>query len=375
MATSIMSRSQGIYTGHGDISELLQAGFVQQAFSAAVAQYPSDPFTPKLQDYIQQSAASIVPIVLNASYDAVSWPMDRVSNGPAFLALSSVADNDTDSFQTAATAIRQSIDLNPRTAEGGLWFYNQTDVSYLDGMYSLTLFYTLDSLNKLSSPNTKENATASLDDVILQMDLMWKCTLNATSGLLVHGYDYSRASVWADPATGASPYVWGRSLGWYAMALVNALEVLPEAQDKYREPLLEKLQLLSGALVDHVNPATGAWWQLLDQPGREGNYIESSGSAMFAYTLMKASRLGYLDAALSANATAAGLRGYEYLTDTFVDQQVNGTVGWNGTVAVCSLDSVATYEYYVNQPILYNSVLGSAAYVLAALEAERLGTQ
>jgi rhamnogalacturonyl hydrolase YesR len=81
----------------------------------------------------------------------------------------------------------------------------------------------------------------------------------------------------------------------------------------------------------------------LDQPGREGNYIESSGSAMFAYSLLKGARLGYLKNS-SLVATDVGVRAQAYLTETFVVREANGTLGYNGTVAVCSLNSTATYE-------------------------------
>ncbi|KAI1141047.1 glycoside hydrolase family 105 protein [Hypoxylon sp. FL0543] len=375
MASSIMSRSQGIMTGKGGSSELLQAGITQRALSALVALYPNDTLTPAIQAYVQKSAASVVPFTSNATYDALSYPLDRLSNGNALLTLYSPADNSTSSFHAGADALRQSIDLNRRNPEGGLWYFTYPQWSYLDGMYSLAPFYTQYSLAADSSLSS-ENTTDALDDMLLQLDLLWSHTRNATTGLLVHGYDASRTAVWADPVTGASPHVWGRSLGWYAVALVETLELLPKSACKYRGRILDKFQSLAASLVDAVDPVTGGWWQVLDEPAREGNYIESSGSAMFAYALLKGARLGYLKSkpALSRTAEVAGVRGQKYLTDTFVVRNANGTLGYNGTVAVCSLNSTATYEYYIGQPINYNSVLGSAAYILASLEVERLGS-
>lgn len=373
MASSIMSRNQGIMTGKGGSSELLQAGITQRALSALVAQYPNHTTTPDIQAYVHKSAASVVPFTLNATYDALSYPLDRLSNGNALLTLYSPSDNSTASFPAAATALRQSININRRNPEGGLWYFTYPQWSYLDGMYSLAPFYTQYSL-ALDSSLSSKNTTDALDDMYYQLELLWTRTRNTTSGLLVHGYDASRTAVWANSATGASPHVWGRSLGWYSIALVETLELLPKSACKYRGLILEKFISLAGALVNAVDPVTGGWWEVLDEPGREGNYIESSGSAMFAYALLKGSRLGYLKSnrTLSTKATVAGVRSQKYLTDTFVVKNANGTLGYNGTVAVCSLNSTATYEYYVGQPINYNSVLGSAAYILASLEVERL---
>ncbi|KAI0886037.1 glycoside hydrolase family 105 protein [Annulohypoxylon maeteangense] len=379
MASSIMSRSQGIMTGKGGSSELLQAGITQRALSALALQYPSDNLTASVRDYIQRSAASVVPFTLNASYDALSYPLDRLSTGNALLALYSASDASTSTFRPAADALRQSIDLNRRNPEGGLWYFTYPQWSYLDGMYSLAPFYVLYAVDEVttagSSGGRDVNATAAFADMHFQLDLLWNHTRNATTGLLAHGYDASKTAVWADPITGASPHVWGRSLGWYTVALVETLETLPKSACKVREKVLDKFRLLAGAVIEAVDPVTGGWWQVLDEPGQKGNYIESSGSAMFSYALLKGARLGYLGGAnvtLAAKAREVGVRGHGYLTETFLVKEANGTLGYNGTVAVCSLNSTATYEYYVGQPINYNSVLGSGAYVLASLEVEQL---
>ncbi|KAK6072686.1 glycosyl Hydrolase Family 88 [Seiridium cupressi] len=356
MAASIMSRRQGIMTGSGGSSELLQAGFVQKAFAALVAQYPSnDSFTAEVKKYIRDSAASVAPFVSNATKDALSYPMDRLSNGNALLALSDSflpssgsGSNTTVDYAAAAEALRLSIDLNRRNNESGLWYFVYPYWSYLDGMYSLAPFYTLYTLDAAASSSSVN--TTALDDVLLQLELLWQHTHNETSGLLVHGYDASRTAVWADPETGASPHVWGRSLGWFAMALVDTLEMLSGAEEachltRYATRLGEMFRSLAAALVGAVDVASGAWWQVMDEPGREGNYIESSGSPMFAYALLKGARLGYLDgAAAAAAASQVGVRARTYLTDTFVVDNGNGTLGYNGTVSVCSLNSTASYE-------------------------------
>lgn len=105
---------------------------------------------------------------------------------------------------------------------------------------------------------------------------------------------------------------------------------------------------LANAMVKAADPVSGAWWQALNFPGREGNYIESSGSAMFVYGLYKGVRLGILKSPGQGTQMYkdAADKAYGYLVDTFVVENHNGTLSWNGTVSVCSLNSSATYEVF-----------------------------
>lgn len=131
-------------------------------------------------------------------------------------------------------------------------------------------------------------------------------------------------------------------------------------------------------LAGYADPATGAWWQLPTLPNAPGNYLESSSTALFTYSILKSLRLNLLPSN-SSNTTGAAmlkstaLRAYNYTTEKFVVDYGNGTLGYNNTVTVCSLNSTASYEYYVNQPINFNAPLGAAAFSLASLEVERLG--
>jgi rhamnogalacturonyl hydrolase YesR len=330
MASSIMSRGQGIMTGQSGSSELLQAGITQKAFRRLIEQYPYDDSSPQIQAYITKSVDSTLGFLSNATKDAL-YPLDRIPNGNTLVALYEQSGNA--SYKHVVQSLRKSIDLQKRNEAGGLWYYVYPNWSYLDGMYSLAPFYTL--YTKLYDPTS----SSAIGDVLYQLDSLWEQCYDNSTGLLFHGYDYSKTAVWANPITGASPHVWGRSLGWYMMSLVDTLEVLPLShQSPEWENLLSKFQQLSKAVVSAIHPASGAWWQVLDQPGRPGNYIESSGSAMLVYSLLKGVRLGYISGYEKVASQA-----YQYIVDTFVIRN-GSTIGYNGTVAVCSLNSTASYE-------------------------------
>jgi rhamnogalacturonyl hydrolase YesR len=247
--------------------------------------------------------------------------------------------------------LRKSVDLQPRNTQGGLWYYVYPYWSYLDGMFSLTPFLTAYT-NDLNNHSANESV---LEDVVLQLDLLWQHCYSDETGLLVHGYDASHTAVWANNITGASPHVWGRSLGWYCMALVDTLELLPPTARETRRYVETRFQQLMPAVVAAADAKTGAWWQVMDRPGQEGNYLESSASSMFVYALLKGVRMGLLPTHAVSNGTVSynagqsafvdvAKRAYGYIADTFVVHNNNGTLGWNGTVGVCSLNSTASYE-------------------------------
>lgn len=346
MANSLISRNDGIMNV-STAALPLQAGFTQKAFTALLRQYPNNSV---VSDHLQRSIDSVLPYFANATKDVLLYPLDRLSDGNAMLSLSqsgTAQSDQTAAYGVGAETLRSSIDLEPRNSEGGFWYYVYPQWSYLDGMYSLAPFlaqYTL-SAYAAAGANASLNTTA-LNEVQFQVELLWEHCRNETSGLLVHGYDNSRTAVWANPETGASPIVWGRSLGWYFMALVDTVEILSAevSAQSFGESLLGKFQALAAAVIKAADPDTGAWWQVVDQPGRDGNYIESSVSAMFTYGLLKAARLGYLPSNETQSVQNIAKRAYEYVTDTFVVLEEDGTLGWNGTVTVCSLNSTANYE-------------------------------
>lgn len=114
-------------------------------------------------------------------------------------------------------------------------------------------------------------------------------------GLLVHGYGASKKAVWANPVTGASAIVWGRTLGWYVTGLVETLELLMVDQSLPAFQHLRAVYAEFGAAIGRaVDQQADAWWQVVTQPGRGNNYLESSSTALLAYPLLKGARLGFV---------------------------------------------------------------------------------
>ncbi|WYZ36847.1 hypothetical protein EsH8_II_000353 [Colletotrichum jinshuiense] len=266
-------------------------------------------------------------------------------------------------YKVAVDGLRQQLNRWPRTPSGGFWHRAPIyeDQMWLDGIYMADTFYA--TYVHLFEPG---NATA-WDEIALQFDLIEAHTRNHTSNLLVHGYDEARDAVWADPVTGASPLVWNRAVGWYLMALVDTLQVFPPSHPG-RARLLGYLAALADGLA-RSQDAGGGWWLIMNEgyEAREGNYIESSAAAMFAYGLLRGVRDGLLD----ARYEAVGLRAYDLLVADFVREDAGDLISFLGTVRVGSLNSDASFEYYVSIPIVENDHRGGGAFIFAAIEAEK----
>lgn len=360
MVLSIIARQQGIMTNNTAPGSALQAGIVQKAFAAYNSYYGRH---AQIQEYIDHSTMTAARYMASTIDDVKDWPLDRFSNANAMLG----GGGGDPSYAVALDALRDSLRLNQRNGEKGLWYWESyPEWSYLDGMYSLGPFAALDSrlgaqegranaTVTTTRPDARDTAAAAVDDMHLQFRLLWDHCYNATTGLLVHGYDASRKASWASRTNGASAVVWGRSLGWFMMALVDTLELLYGAATPGvtgSEPLLDMYQRLAVSVMGYADKNSGGWYQVVDMAGRKGNYVESSATAMFSYALLKGARLRYLDPSDITAAREAGRAAHLLLARDFVTTEPDGTLGFNGTVAVCSLNSSATYDVSFSSNIL-----------------------
>lgn len=150
-------------------------------------------------------------------------------------------------------------------------------------------------------------------------------------------------------------------MGWYMMALVDTLDYLPAT---HASTLRSQLSALAPAIIAATDPASHLWWDVMSQPGRAGNYIESSCSSMFVAALLKGIRKGYIPA---STFRAPLLQSYEALAKRFVVKLANGTLDWEGTVQV---GEPGTYAEYLTVPLNENDLKGLGPFVYASIEYE-----
>lgn len=266
-------------------------------------------------------------------------------------------------YLKAMQLLRSQLQTQPRTYDGGFWHKKRyTNQMWLDGLYMGEPFYA-------EYAATFHEDTV-FNDVARQFILMEKHSRDAKTGLLYHAWDAAKKERWADPQTGHSPHFWGRAMGWYGMALVDALAQFPANHPKRKE-LLAILQRYADAATRWQDKPTGLWFDILDKGGDGKDYPEASASCMFVYTLAKGVREGFLP----AQYLPVAQKGYAGIIKKFIRTDERGLLALDGTVQVSGLGGNpyrdGSYEYYMSEKVITNDAKGVGAFILASVEIER----
>ena len=196
------------------------------------------------------------------------------------------------------------------------------------------------------------------------------------TGLYYHAYDASRQAFWCDKETGLSKNFWLRALGWYSMALLDTLskcEPGKEYQNEY-EKLKSAFVRLMKDMIKYQHES-GMWYQLPTLGGKDPNYLETSGSAIMAYSLLKGVRLGFLPEEYREN----GRKAFHGICDRYLKEK-DGKLNLGGICLVAGLGPEknprrdGSFEYYMSEPIVENDAKGVGPLLLAYTELRRLGS-
>ncbi|MCB0475786.1 MAG: glycoside hydrolase family 88 protein, partial [Flavobacteriaceae bacterium] len=290
-----------------------------------------------------------------------NYNLDMIKSGDAVFYLYQVTKEPR--FLKAMDTLHKQLEGQPATTEGGYWHKKiYPDQMWLDGVYMAEPFHARYAKYFMN----KEAATKIYDKIVLQFDLIEKHNRDPETGLYYHGWDESREQRWADKKTGLSQNFWSRGMGWYGMAMVDVLDYLPEDHPG-RERIIGYLNQYAQAIIKYQD-TSGTWYQVLNFPGREGNYLEATGSCMFTYTLAKGVAKGYLPERYMENANKA----FRGILKEFISVDENGLVNLNQCCAVAGLGGDpyrdGSYEYYINEKIRSNDPKGTGPFILAALE-------
>lgn len=295
-------------------------------------------------------------------YKREDFSLDRVNSGKFLFRI--YEQTKDEKYKKALALMRSQFEEQPRNEDGGFWhkkiYPNQV---WLDGIYMGAPFYAEYAF--------RNNEVGVYKDVINQFLMAARHTYDPKTDLYKHACDVSRKEKWADPVTGQSQHSWGRALGWYAMAFVDALEFIPQ-HEAGRDSMIITLNKVAEQIKRLQDKETGLWYQVLDRSGDEGNYLESSCSVMFVYSLFKAVRKGYIDASYLDVAE----KGYKGVLEHFITTDENGLISITKACAVAGLGGknyrMGDYNYYINEQIRDNDAKAVGPFILASLEWERL---
>lgn len=296
-------------------------------------------------------------------YKVSNYSTDHICPGRTLFQLYDLTGKEK--YRMAMDTLYTQIQGMPRTPEGGFWHKKvYPDQMWLDGLYMAQPFYA-----EYTSRYIPENERmANYEDITRHFLIVAGHTFDPKTGLYRHAWDSSHKMFWADPRTGQSDHAWGRALGWYCMGIVETLPLLPDGTPGKKE-LIDVLKEIYNILPYYADPKTGMWYQVLDKPGAEGNYVEATCSAMFTYAMLKGRRLGYLDI-----PEKTCKKTYKAFVKTFITRE-NGLVNLNRCCEVAGLGGKdnrrGDYQYYINERIRSNDPKGIGPAIWASLEMDK----
>ncbi len=277
------------------------------------------------------------------SYDLHEYNLDFVNAGKLFYFM--YDETGEERWKLAADKLMEQLKYQPRLEIGNFWHKLIYPFQvWLDGLYMGQPFY-LEYENRF-------NGRKNYYDIVNQFKTVRQYLYDEKAGLYYHAYDEYKERDWADKETGLSPNFWLRSIGWYLMALVDCFELASEElydckrvfADLYREAI-------AGVLM-YQDPDSHLFYQLIALPEAEGNYLESSGSLMIAYSILKACRLEIL---LADKYQKTG----EEILEAVAHRHLNdhdGRLHLGNTCAVAGLgprhERNGSVEYYLSEPVV-----------------------
>ena len=348
--------------------------------------YGGDDIKKYCQDYTDQMINEKGEIL---GYNILDYNLDNIRTGHFVTRMYNLYPEQKNLI--AMQTMMKQLKDQPRTKVDKV-FWHKAIYAYqvwLDGIFMGLPFRCLTASTQLKP----KEAVKIYDDAVNQLKITYERTLDAKTGLNRHAYDETRNTFWADKETGLSQHCWARAQGWYSMALIEVLDALPEDYSR-RGEVIELLQKDLDAIIKWQDKKTGIWYQVMDSPEREGNYLESTATSMFAYVLLKAYNKGYL----GTKYRDAGIKAYKGIINNMIRVNADKTISLTNCCSVAGLGPAATpeviaamkkinpkgsvnenkrrdggYQYYLSEPIRDNDAKGIGPFIWASLEMEKLG--
>lgn len=298
-------------------------------------------------------------------YSVDEYNIDNVNAGKTLFQLYDITGKEK--YKKAIELIYSQVQTQPRTEDGNFWhkkiYPNQV---WLDGLYMGQPFYM--------EYETKFNNKKNYSDIFNQFANVVKYMRNEETGLYYHGYDASKEVFWCDKETGLSKNYWLRALGWYSMALLDTLsKTEPEGYEKEYEELKTVFKDYIDAILKYQDES-GMWYQLPALGGQEPNYLETSGSSIFAFAILRGVRLGFLP----ESYRQYGEKAFQGVCDKYLKVE-NDELHLGGICLVAGLGPAdnlrrdGSFEYYMSEPIVNDDAKGVGPFLLAYTELRRLG--
>lgn len=290
-------------------------------------------------------------------YKKDEWNIDNINGGKNLFVLYSITKKEK--YRKALENLYDQVKNQPRTKEGNFWhkkiYPNQV---WLDGLYMGLPFYM--------EYETTFNDSKNREDIYNQFFNVERIMKDPKTGLYFHGYDSERKMFWADKETGLSRNFWLRSLGWFSMAMLDTLNKASDRGSENWNHLKAMFRDLQTSMLSFQDES-GMWYQVPNRQNEGANYLETSGSAIFAYSMMKGFRTKILD---DTKFRDAGLKAFNGICDRYLTTE-DGKLGLGGICLVAGLGPETSprrdgsFEYYMSEPIVKDDAKGVGPFILA----------
>ena len=315
-------------------------------------------FIDKFVDYYVFEDGSI------RGYEKETYNVDNINEGRVLFDL--YRETGKEKYKKAIRLLYSQLESQPRTALGNFWHKKiYPEQVWLDGLYMAQVFYT--------RYETEFNGGKNYADIVKQFQNVYDNMYDKQKRLYYHGWDYSKTAFWSDKKTGLSKSFWLRSVGWYTVGLVDAIGYFSDEAKELKAQLVKIFKDTVEGLERYIDPKEKMFWQVVDQGGREGNYLETSGSAMIAYAMMKGARLGLVDNRF-AKVGEEVFNGIckKYLSDEGGKLNLGGICLMAGLGPETNKKRDGTFEYYISEPVVENDAKGTGPFVMAYTEIKML---
>lgn len=295
-------------------------------------------------------------------YSKEKFNLDDVNEGKVLFEL--YEKTHKEKYKKAISLLESQLEEQSRTATGNFWhkqiYPNQI---WLDGLYMGQVFSAL---------YKKYFGNKDYSDVVNQYKSVRKLMFDENKKLYYHGCDCSKKAFWADKETGCSKNFWLRSIGWFCISLIDIIEFIDDenAKSELMKIFAEEIDGIS----QYADKETSMYYQVVDKGGEEGNYLETSGSSMIAYAMMKGARLGVIDGKYAEQ----GRKTFDGICKKYLSISENGDLNLGGICLVAGLGPEdnprrdGSYEYYISEPVVENDAKGVAPFVLCYTEVKRM---
>lgn len=311
-------------------------------------------FVKKFIDYYVEDDGSIL------GYDPLKYSTDDVCESRVLFDLYALTKEEK--YQKAIERTYEQVKSHPRTKEGNFWHKKiYPHQVWLDGLYMMQPFYT----RYISQKGSK-----NYEDIVHQFENVFSIMFDKEKRLYYHGYDSSKTMFWASKETGLSPSFWLRSIGWYMVGLIDCIGYIDEDCHLYKERLSKIFKTTIEGILLYKDEKTNMFYQVPHLPQKEGNYLETSGSSMIAYAILKGVRLGIL----KESYRQIGKDIFDGICSTYLSSDENGDLNLKGICLVAGLGPEnnlrrnGTFEYYISEPVVANDAKGTGPLVMAFTE-------